>query len=119
MASAVSQQADGCFVLKASEPSCGTASEPPPPDAAFDVFCNRKIPEKVRFMEGAGAAEEPEPGLPPAPPAQSVPMEEHEALKAEMEAVKAREAAFEAEKRGWDAREAALVAKIAELVGKP
>ena len=79
MASAVSQQADGCFVLKASEPSCGTASEPPPPDAAFDVFCNRKIPEKALIMEGvdetaAAAAAEPS---------------EVEDLRRELEAMKA------------------------------
>ena len=55
MASAVSQQAGGCFVVKASEGSCGTAANPPAPDAAFDVFCNRKVPEKVPIFEGAGA----------------------------------------------------------------
>ena len=64
MASAVSQQADGCFVVKASEKDCGTAANPPAANATFDVFCNRKIPEKVPIMEtpigkvqiGAGGA---------------------------------------------------------------
>ena len=66
MASAVSQQANGCFVVKASEGACGTAANPPAATATFDVFCNRKIPEKVLIMEGVegGAAAE-EPPTPP------------------------------------------------------
>ena len=58
MASAVSQQAGGCFVVKASEKSCGTAAKPPPAGATFDVFCNRKVPDKVQVVvqtdEGTG-----------------------------------------------------------------
>ena len=55
MASAVAQQAGGCFVVKASEKDCGTAANPPAPNATFDVFCNRKVPEKVLII---GTAEE-------------------------------------------------------------
>ena len=79
MASAVAQQAGGCFVVKASEKDCGTAANPPAPNATFDVFCNRKIPEKALIMEGvdetaAAAAAEPS---------------EVEDLRRELEAMKA------------------------------
>ena len=63
MASAVSQQAGGCFVVKASEKDCGTAANPPAPNATFDVFCNRKIPEKALIMDTAQEV--------PTPPASS------------------------------------------------
>ena len=56
MASAVSQQAGGCLVVKASEGACGTAANPPAANATFDVFCNRKLPEKVLFMESVEEA---------------------------------------------------------------
>mmetsp|Transcript_14560 Transcript_14560/g.33721 ORF Transcript_14560/g.33721 Transcript_14560/m.33721 type:complete len:328 (-) Transcript_14560:115-1098(-) len=46
-ASAVSQQAGGCYVVKASEDACGCTTTPPVPGAKFDVFCNEKLPRKV------------------------------------------------------------------------
>ena len=98
MASAVSQQARGCFVVKASEGSCGTAANPPAAKATFDVFCNRKIPEKVLIMQGAVAAE-------------------NEAEEGVGE-LKERCAALEAEKAAMAAEKAAMAAKIAELEGR-
>ena len=81
MASAVSQQAGGCFVVKASEKDCGTAANPPAPNATFDVFCNRKIPEKVLIMQEVegGAAEDNEEMM-------SIPVAEYEELKAKLAA---------------------------------
>ena len=98
MASAVSQQARGCFVVKASEGSCGTAANPPAAKATFDVFCNRKIPEKVLIMQGAVAAE-------------------NEADQGVGE-LKERCAALEAEKATMAAETAVMAAKIAELEGR-
>ena len=63
MASAVSQQAGGCFVVKAGEKSCGTEAEPPPPGATLAVFCNRKLAERVPIEQAAGEG----PGAPTKP----------------------------------------------------
>ena len=46
-ASAVAQQAGGCFVVKVSEDSCGCQNTPPRPDAELCVFDCRKMAEKV------------------------------------------------------------------------
>ena len=98
MASAVAQQAGGCFVVKASEKDCGTAANPPAPNATFDVFCNRKIPEKALIMAAeTGAAE----GAPVPPQQINIPRAEFDKAMAakdeEIEEMRARLAKFEAE----------------------
>ena len=93
MASAVAQQAGGCFVVKASEKDCGTAANPPAPNATFDVFCNREVPEKVLNMEELeGAAEEPL-----QPSVSTVSIDECAALKAELAESKAENKRLQAE----------------------
>ena len=98
MASAVSQQADGCFVVKASEKDCGTAANPPAATATFDVFCNRKVPEKVLIMASeTGAAEEAPVSTQLQPHISRAEFDEAMAAKdAEMDEMRARLAKFEA-----------------------
>ena len=45
-ASAIAQQAGGCFVIKVSEDACGCADRPIP-GAMMDVFDRRKMAKKV------------------------------------------------------------------------